>query len=90
MLTYSPKVGDAPWQCMKVGPAGELDDNAPSWKRAEYEVHFRDPDVVIKNFLDNPDFDGEVDYVPYIERDSQGRRRRSDFFSGDYAWEHSV
>ncbi|KAG5640131.1 hypothetical protein DXG03_000990, partial [Asterophora parasitica] len=65
-----------------VGP------NEPAWKSA-VEVWYRDPDIVIRNMLDNPEFDGSFDYTPYIRRDSNGARTWSDFMSGNYAWKHA-
>ena len=39
---------------------GKLGPDVPSWQLEEYEVWFQDPDVVMQNMLDNPDFDGQV------------------------------
>lgn len=40
--------------------------------------------------LENPDFDGEFDYAPYIDLDMNGERVWSDVMSGNYAWRQSV
>ncbi|KAJ7865431.1 hypothetical protein B0H14DRAFT_3599332 [Mycena olivaceomarginata] len=77
-------VGDAPWKCLKTG--GDANPDAPDWARQEYKIWYRDPDVVIRNMLDNPDFDGEFDTTPYVELDRHGQRRWSDFMSGNFAW----
>ncbi|KAJ7756688.1 hypothetical protein B0H16DRAFT_1662563 [Mycena metata] len=69
--------GNAPWKCLKTAADPRVD--APDWARQEYEIWYRDPDVVIRNMLDNPDFDGEFDTTPYIELDRDGQRRWSDF-----------
>ncbi|KAL0957220.1 hypothetical protein HGRIS_001034 [Hohenbuehelia grisea] len=81
--------GDAPWKCFTTSFVGELGPNPPSWNLKEYEVWYRDPDVVLRNMLDNPDLDGEFDYSPYIQLDEQGERRWSDFSSSNFAWRHS-
>ncbi|KAH6893862.1 hypothetical protein BKA70DRAFT_1376094 [Coprinopsis sp. MPI-PUGE-AT-0042] len=81
--------GDAPWSCLKVTVNEDMDEDSPTWKQQSYEVWYRDPDVVLKNMLDNPDFDGQFDYCPYIETDGEDKRRWSDFMSGNYAWKHS-
>ncbi|KAJ3511752.1 hypothetical protein NMY22_g15551 [Coprinellus aureogranulatus] len=60
-----------------------------SWKKKPYEVWFRDPDTVLANMLANPDFNGEFDYQPYVEVDRDGKRRWSDFMSGNHAWTQS-
>jgi hypothetical protein len=84
------RLGDAPWKCFTVGYAGDIGANDPSWKSAEYEVWYRDPEVVMSQMLDNPYFDGQYDYVPYIGLDKSGKRRWSDFLSGNFSWRHSV
>ncbi|EDR13269.1 uncharacterized protein LACBIDRAFT_322804 [Laccaria bicolor S238N-H82] len=37
------------------------------------EICYHDPDAIIWNMLDNPDFKGQFDYVPYIELDKSGK-----------------
>jgi hypothetical protein len=85
--------GIAPWQCytISLNPGGALDvDDRPSWMNQKYEVWCRDPDTVIRNILDNPDFAPHFDTVPYIARDRDGKRRWTDFMSGQFAWQRSV
>jgi hypothetical protein len=84
------RLGDTPWKCFTAGFAGDVGPDAPSWQQAEYEVWFRDPEVVISNMLNNPDFDGQFDYTPYVQVDKSGKRHWSDFMSANYAWRHSV
>ncbi|KAF4578381.1 hypothetical protein EYR36_000188 [Pleurotus pulmonarius] len=85
----SSTLGDAPWQCFQVsGDAGP--DDPRQWKQKIYDVWYRDPDVVLQNMLDNPDFDGEFDYSPYVELDDQGQRRWHNFMSANFAWRHST
>ncbi|KAJ7719659.1 hypothetical protein B0H16DRAFT_1794428 [Mycena metata] len=78
--------GNAPWKCLKTAADPRAD--APDWARQEYEIWYRNPDVVIRNMLDNPDFNGEFDTTPYIELDHDGQRRWSDFMSGNFSWKH--
>jgi len=85
----STKLGDAPWQCFETEPLA-LGTDAPSWARQTYEVWYRDPEAVIANMLDNPDFDGAFDTVPYVHLDSNGKRRWHDFMSANFAWRHCV
>ena len=84
------KLGDAPWKCFSATFSGPLGPDAPSWKLASYQVWYRDPDVVIRNLLDNPDFNGQFDYAPYVQLDKDGNRRWSDFMSGNFSWRHCV
>jgi len=81
---------DAPWKCFTVGYAGNIGPDNPSWKSAEYEVWYHDPEVIMSQMLDNPDFDGQYDYVPYIGLDKTGKRCWSNFLSGNFSWHHSV
>lgn len=84
------KLGDAPWQHFSAAYSGQTDADSPSWQRGEYDVWFRDPDVVIANMLDNPDFHNQTDYCAYVEVDKDNNRRWSDFMSANFAWRRSV
>lgn len=84
------RLGDAPWKCLSTGFRGDISGNPPTWKLDEYEVWYRDPDVVIRNMLDNPDFNGQFDYAPYIHTNKSGERSWSDFMSGNFSWRHAV
>ena len=57
---------------------------------AEYEVWFCNPHILIHNILSNPDFDGELDYVPIQEYDMQGDYQFKNFMLGDWAWKQVV
>ncbi|KAJ6472013.1 hypothetical protein C8R45DRAFT_1164738, partial [Mycena sanguinolenta] len=83
------KLGDAPWQCFQTEPLADGDD-APSWARQSYEIWYRDPEVVISNMLDNPDFHGAFDTKPYVHLNSNGKRRWHDFMSANFAWNHAT
>ncbi|KAJ7127826.1 hypothetical protein C8R44DRAFT_830310 [Mycena epipterygia] len=80
-------VGDAPWKCFQTQPV-DLGPDAPAWAQQQYEIWYRDPDVVIANMLDNPDFNGAFDTTPYVQIDAQGQRRWSDFMSANFSWRH--
>ena len=68
------KNGDAPWQSFVGSWSGEVGPDSLSWQTTEYKVWFCNPDVVLKNLLDNPDFDGQFDYIPYIEMGKDGKQ----------------
>ena len=84
------KHGDAPWKSFTISYAGHLGPDPPSWQLQDYQVWYRDPDVVAANMLDNPDFDGEFDYAPYVELDKSGQRRWNEPMSGNLAWRRVV
>jgi hypothetical protein len=65
-------------------------DNIPSWMEAEYDVWFRDPQILIHNLLSNLDFKSNFDYAPFQERTTDGTHRFQDFMSGNWAWTQAV
>ena len=81
-------VGDIPWQSFSTRYTGALPmaGDPPHWMTAEYEVHFRDPDAVARQLLDNPDFASDFDYTPCRDFDEKGGRVYSNFMSGDWFW----
>ncbi|KAF8804851.1 hypothetical protein BYT27DRAFT_7225140 [Phlegmacium glaucopus] len=79
--------GDALWQCFK-SLFDQVDEDAPNWRQQEYEIWYRDPEVVARNMLANPDFNNEFDLAPYVEIDKDGQWRWADFMSANYAWRH--
>jgi hypothetical protein len=82
--------GEVLWEAFQVTFTGEKGPNSASWQNAQYEVYYRNPDTVIKSMLENPDFDGLIDYQPYKEFSASGLRRYNEFMSGLWAWTHTV
>ncbi|KAH9946685.1 hypothetical protein B0H21DRAFT_808643 [Amylocystis lapponica] len=86
----STTLGDVPWKSFAVSYTGDVpQSDAPPWMLAEYEVWFRDPHEVARNILQNPDFDGNIDWTPYREFADDHGRRYQDFMSGDWAWKQA-
>ena len=83
-------LGDAPQKCFTVGYAGDIGPDDPFWKSAEDEVWYHDPKVIMSQMLNNPDFHGQYDYMPYIGLDKTGKCHWSNFPSGYLSWHHSV
>ena len=50
------KVGSTPWECFKTEIDNNLPDDAPNWCRESYHIWYHNPDTVITNMLDNPNF----------------------------------
>jgi hypothetical protein len=88
-LIDSSTLGDVPWQCM-VTTFNKDTRNASPWTQTAYEIWYRNPEIVVSNMLDNPDFDGQFDVRPYIDLDEHQKRRWSNVMSGNVAWRHSV
>jgi hypothetical protein len=66
-------------------------ERCPLWMDRSYDVWFRDPRTVVRNMLANPEYDGEVDYVPYREfQEKDEQRCYKDFMSGDWVWHQAV
>ncbi|KAH9944801.1 hypothetical protein B0H21DRAFT_862719 [Amylocystis lapponica] len=83
-------LGDVPWSSFAVSYTGDVpQQDAPPWMSAEYEVWYRDPREVARIMLQNPDFDGEIDWTPYRESTDDHGRRYQDFMSGDWVWKHA-
>jgi Plavaka transposase len=85
-------LGDIPWQSFSVKYSEECPIHAPvpEWMTAEYEVWFRDPHLVIKNMIGNPDYKDSFDTAPIQVFDGNGDRKYENFMSGDWAWEEAV
>ena len=82
-----------PWKCFQTSVDDGIDDSdttVPNWRKEEYDIWYRDPEVVVQNMIANPDFEKEFDVVPYVELDVNGVRRRSDFMSANFAWRQCV
>ena len=85
------RLSHIPWRSFEAAYSGDqqLGPDSPLWMRDKYEVWFRDPREIIHGILGNPDFSSGIDYIPY--RDFvDGKRRWSEFMSGDWAWEQAV
>ncbi|KAF9029372.1 hypothetical protein BDZ89DRAFT_950655 [Hymenopellis radicata] len=82
-------LGSAPWKCFVVKPPANLPRDAPDWRKSEYQVWYRDADVVLSNILANPDFATEFDAAPYVDLDANEKRRWCDFMSGNFGWNHA-
>jgi len=84
------KAGNAFWKCLVINSPSANMANAPSWKQQEYQVWYRDPDTIIQNMLDNPDFKDQFDIAPYIQTDLTGKQCWTNFMLGNFSWQHCV
>ncbi|GBE85562.1 hypothetical protein SCP_0800790 [Sparassis crispa] len=85
-------LGEVKWQSFNMTHNGlKLDNNAPAWMNADYDVWYRDPRLVAQNMLSNPDFDGEIDYsvMCQFEREAPHQHHLQDFMSGDWVWKQA-
>ena len=84
------KVCSTPWECFKTEIDNNLPDDAPNWCRESYHIWYHNPDTVITNMLDNPNFADAFNTCPYIAMGSDGKQHWNDVMSGNYAWCHAV
>ena len=72
----STPLGDVAWESFSLQYNGiQPESNVPSWMKAEYDVWFRDPHILVHNLLSNPDFKSGFDYAPFQEHTSDGVHR---------------
>jgi hypothetical protein len=83
-------IGGVPWQNVTLSYDGPRLEQPPLWMESEYTIWFRDPLLLFKNLLENPDFAGSFDYIPYQQYDSANHRRYEHFMSGNWAWKQAV
>jgi Plavaka transposase len=87
----STPLGDLAWESFSLQYNGtQPASNIPSWMQAEYDVWFRDPQILVQNLLSNPDFKSDFDYAPFQEYTTDGVHRFQDFMSGNWSWHQAV
>lgn len=88
-------LGDVTWESVTLNYKDKdtLPDDAPSWQKADYDVWYRDPRLIIQNMLANPDFKDEFDYMPvrdFLPDKDGGGLHHKNFMSGNWAWKQAV
>lgn len=82
--------GDVPFERVFFRYSGVIEENAPSWKTATYELCVRDVRAVVQQQMATPQFKEEFQTAPYRQYDRSGHRIYSNFMSGDWAWREAV
>jgi len=83
-------IGGIPWQSVTFQYDGPRPDDTPTWMESEYTIWFRDPRLLFKNMLENPEFAEHFDYAPHRQYDPKGSCCYENFMSGDWAWKQAV
>ncbi|KAH9029816.1 hypothetical protein EDB85DRAFT_2074389 [Lactarius pseudohatsudake] len=86
-------VDDVPWQSFTVryhSELGDVDASQPKWMSDVHEVFYRDPHLIVRGMLTNPDYEGGMDFGPYYVFDKDGTRLYEHMMSGDWAWEQAT
>ena len=86
----STPLGDVPWQTFPLNYNWEVPDGAPSWMTSAHDVWFRDPRLVVRNMIDNPNYGDQFDSAPTQTFNSKGHCQYQDFMTGDWVWEEAV
>ena len=84
---------DNPWVSFTLSYGGERPQTGPipTWMTTSTEIWYRDPRQLIHGIIGSPDFQDEIDYVPYHEYvGHENNHRFHDFFSGDWVWKQAV
>ncbi|KAG1808758.1 hypothetical protein EV424DRAFT_1543334 [Suillus variegatus] len=86
----STPLGDVAWETFTMSYNGvKPAEDIPPWMTAKYDVWFRDPHLLVHHMLSNPDFDAEIEYVPYRDYTNNDQCCYKNFFSGDWAWKQA-
>ncbi|PSR77223.1 hypothetical protein PHLCEN_2v8003, partial [Hermanssonia centrifuga] len=82
-------VGDVPWETFSLKYSGEVPDGVtPSWMLANYEIHFRDPHLLVRQQLNNPAFKDGFDPIPRRDLDCKaGRKYDKDPVFQKFRWQ---
>lgn len=85
--------GEVPWKSFIVNYTGDLPSDSekprPTWMDEPQVIWYRDPLLILRSMIANPDFAREFDYTPYHEY-INGVHQFHDFMSGDWAWKEAV
>lgn len=83
--------GDCPWKTYSIRYDGPLPNGTPpQWMTRTYELCVRDSRQLLHEQFKNPDFKDKVDYTPYRQFNSAGKRVWTNLMSGDWAWKQAV
>lgn len=83
-------IGGVHWQSLTFSYNGARPEIVPRWMETEYVIWFRDPRLLLKNMLQNPEFADSFDYSPHRKYDATGDRCYDNFMTGDWVWKEAV
>ena len=58
--------------------------------KAEHTVWFRDPRLLFKMMLENPDFQNSFNYAPFWQYNMHDQHHYKNFMSGNWAWKQAI
>ena len=77
--------GTLEWKHATFRYNGLLPRNPPQWMLEEYTLAYQNSEEVLHEQMGTPDFDGEIDYVPFMEFNEDAKRVDSNLMSGNWA-----
>ena len=83
-------IGGVPWQSISLSYDGPIPENSSSWTNTEHMLWFRDPRLLFKNMLENPDFQNSFDYAPFWQYNTDDQCCYQNFMLGDWVWKQAV
>ena len=78
------------WETISLSYSGPQPDDAPLWMESTHKIWFRDPWLLFKGMLENPEFQDFFDYAPLQQYDAYGGRRYENIMLGNWAWKQAV
>jgi len=78
------------WETISLSYSGPQPDDAPLWMESTHKIWFRDPRLLFKGMLENPEFQDFFDYAPLRQYDAHGGHQYENVMSGNWAWKQAV
>ncbi|KAM6499160.1 hypothetical protein JOM56_004668 [Amanita muscaria] len=86
-------LGDIPWESFLVQyHDDEIPDPnrpRPQWMSDVHEVFYRNPWLVVRDMLMNPDFNQGMDFAPHRVFDESDNRQYDNMMSGNWVWDQA-
>ncbi|KIL57076.1 hypothetical protein M378DRAFT_1031569 [Amanita muscaria Koide BX008] len=86
-------LGDIPWESFLVQyHDDEIPDPnrpRPQWMSDVHEVFYRNPRLVVRDMLMNPDFNQGMDFAPHRVFDESDNRQYDNMMSGNWVWDQA-
>ncbi|KAF8802530.1 hypothetical protein BYT27DRAFT_7226421 [Phlegmacium glaucopus] len=77
--------GDIGWKTYQFQYTGPKPSTPPQWMETSYELNTRDVLAILEQQISSTEFNGQFEYTPYQEYDSEGDRVYSHLMSGYWA-----
>jgi hypothetical protein len=84
------QAGPAPFRSYHFQFSGTMPPTPPKWMTQTYELHARDPQLVLQQQLATPEFADKFTPTPYRRFQPDSQWVISNLMSGDWAWDQAV